>query len=692
VSKNSIPQAGPGAGNKRKSAAARTDNQLDGYPVWAAELAAIMQLRELTARESSKKLVVPTSVPRLLIPYFTPEGERTSYFRLRAKSVPATGFGKLTGATEPKYLSAKGSGVHIYYPVGGQQCAPAAPLVITEGEAKAASLVQAGIGAVGLGGVSMWRGETPGSVHPDLLTAAARHGNAVVICFDADLATNPDVAREEYKLAAALAAAGVTVQLARLPQGEFGKVDDYLRKYGTPALLKLLAAAQPLEVQQELDKLNREFGHCRQTATVIHLGDRHALTLKEFVGNYADRTVTTNNTGKPREENAATVWLRSKWHFSFRGQEYLPGGAFVTSSGALNRWKSRVVEPVPGDVSPWLAALENVAPEFEDREFLLNWLAAPMQTPGLKQATAIVLYSPIQGVGKSTMISGLQAIYGENMKVVNNKALHSQFNAHIVDSELVVGEEIMPAKDTPTSKELLNSLKTLITESIVRVERKKIEAHNARSFCNFIFTTNHANSFSIDKYDRRMAIIASDREKLDKAVRTEYQRWLDSGGAAHLYDYLLRRDISAYNPHGHAPMNAAKEQMAELGRSQIEQFAYDLAHHPDMYPGRVRTFMTNEELFDVSGLDPNKYSAKAMANALTAEGFKQVAHGRPQTRVRTTSGVVTAVRLWLIKPGPMVATLNEAATAHLYEQEKYGKTATTGSLPKYRKSLVGGAK
>jgi hypothetical protein len=63
------------------------------------------------------------------------------------------------GEKQVKYLQAKASGVHAYFPKGIDLSVDV-PLYFTEGEKKALKAVQSGLNCVGLGGIWNWKNAT----------------------------------------------------------------------------------------------------------------------------------------------------------------------------------------------------------------------------------------------------------------------------------------------------------------------------------------------------------------------------------------------------------------------------------------------------------------------------------------------------------------------------------------------------
>jgi hypothetical protein len=192
--------------------------------------------------------------PFLAIPFFDLDGKPNCFTRLKPDR-PRTS--KKDGKPV-KYESPCGTGNRTYFPpgVGPALGDPTVPLLLTEGEKKAAAAVQHGFACVGLVGVNGFHKKRPKGeygkpkgprVFIDDLAAVAWGGRTVFVCYDSDLAQKPQVRRAEWDLAELLREHGATVKVVRLPAGPKGEkqgLDDYLIASGADAFRKLMKAAK----------------------------------------------------------------------------------------------------------------------------------------------------------------------------------------------------------------------------------------------------------------------------------------------------------------------------------------------------------------------------------------------------------------------------------------------------------------
>jgi hypothetical protein len=133
-----------------------------------------------------------------------------------------------------KYEVRSGSRNRIHVPLAIREKLQdvSVPLVITEGQKKAEAGAQAGICAVALFGVWSWRDRIGQSSFPiSDFELFPLKGRTVLLAFDSDAASNPQVLRAEQDLAEFLCKRGAKVSVKRLPASESGKkvgLDDFL--------------------------------------------------------------------------------------------------------------------------------------------------------------------------------------------------------------------------------------------------------------------------------------------------------------------------------------------------------------------------------------------------------------------------------------------------------------------------------
>ncbi len=143
----------------------------------------------------------------------------------------------------------------------------------------------------------------------------------------------------------------------------------------------------------------------------------------------------------------------------------------------------------------------------------------------------------------------------------------------------------------------------------------------------------------------------------------EFVRWRDhSGGLFAILHRLLCKDLSTFNPKGHAPKTEAREEMIEASRTQVQSWCHELRTNTDTAlalagshqtaPGAV--FTTEDLLRIFNGGEQTKLTAKGMACALRAEGFTRANNGG----LIRIPGTVLRLRLWIIRDAQRVGSMS----------------------------------
>ena len=148
--------------------------------------------------------LVGVSAPALLLVYYDSVGERREdTCRARLLELPPPGpFGEVR--KDLRYLQPSHAPPAAYFPkiVPWVEVShdPERTVIITEGELKAACAAKAGFACLGLGGVASWRSRKRGwKLLPELEEFEWRERD-VVIAFDSDAATKPQVSAELARL------------------------------------------------------------------------------------------------------------------------------------------------------------------------------------------------------------------------------------------------------------------------------------------------------------------------------------------------------------------------------------------------------------------------------------------------------------------------------------------------------------
>lgn len=201
-------------------------------------------------------------------------------------------------------------------------------------------------------------------------------------------------------------------------------------------------------------------------------------------------------------------------------------------------------------------------------EWIIRWLAYPLQHRGAKMHSAIVLHGP-QGTGKSRFFEIICKIYGPYGRVLGQEALEDKFNADWAEKKLfILADEVLARQDMYHVK---NRLKGFITGDSIRVNPKNVAAHTEKNQMNIVFLSNERQPLVLENDDRRHCVIWAP-PKPDEAFFREVNEEIGNGGAAALHDYLLNLDLGDFKPWTKPPLTSAKQDLINLGKGSEERF------------------------------------------------------------------------------------------------------------------------
>lgn len=264
-----------------------------------------------------------------------------------------------------------------------------------------------------------------------------------------------------------------------------------------------------------------------------------------------------------------------------RGAYYLDQVGFDPSGNdrgvKLNTWQGWPMEAKAGCCDRLLSLLHYLCSGDADGDavfrWVLRWMAYPLQHPGAKMSSAIIMHGP-QGTGKSTVWQCLAKIYGDYATVLNQRGLEDRFNSDWVDSKLfLLAEEVVTRAELWHIK---NELKELITGEWIRVNPKNIAAYRQRNQVNGVFLSNENQPLPLDNDDRRHCVIYTP----DALSEDEYDQVfleIEQGGVAAFYHYLLHLDLGDFHPKKRPPMTEAKTALIALSSPSEVRFVHEWA-------------------------------------------------------------------------------------------------------------------
>lgn len=239
------------------------------------------------------------------------------------------------------------------------------------------------------------------------------------------------------------------------------------------------------------------------------------------------------------------------------------------ASVKLNTWRGWPRQPKAGSCELLLELLAYLCSgepnQDEVYNWLLCWMAYPLQNPGAKMSSAVIMHGP-QGTGKSTVFQALAWIYGagttrDYSTVLNQRGLEDKFNADwAADRLYILAEEVVTRAEMWHIK---NELKELVTGARIRVNPKHTAAYTQRNHINIVYLSNEGQPLPLDNDDRRHLVVYTPPAQ-PEAFYDQVQRELLNGGYEAFYDHLLNLDLSDFHPAKRPPMTLAKQKLIDL--------------------------------------------------------------------------------------------------------------------------------
>lgn len=152
-----------------------------------------------------------------------------------------------------------------------------------------------------------------------------------------------------------------------------------------------------------------------------------------------------------------------------------------------------------------------------------------------------------------------------NCSVIETNELKSEYSDFVEDKLFVMIEELMALG----RRDVLNSLKPKITQLIIPLRKKYANKRDIPNTVNFIAFTNYFDALPLDYDDRRYFVVGTDAEKREDAYYDQLWGWTEKNYGV-ILNWLLKRDLSKFNPNSKPPMTAAKREMTQSSRPVVE--------------------------------------------------------------------------------------------------------------------------
>lgn len=408
-----------------------------------------------------------------------------------------------------------------------------------------------------------------------------------------------------------------------------------------------------------VDEINQKFGWDFNEMNLYSI-DKGRYVLKDrFQTQYATRSILVNKKHIP----LGAAWLTHSRRRQITKVVMEPGLPESLPNDVVNSWKGFNYEPIKGDLKPFTTLLKNLIPDAGECSFVEKWFAKLIQEPATKYNVALVLWSPIQGVGKNLLVETIGNLFNErHFGVVGQEVFADAFTDWQANKCLIVCDEV----SSSDKRHIADRVKGWITSTKNNINCKHEPKFTQPNYIKYVFLSNHPDAVFFDNTDRRFFAVQTSSHQLSKEEVREFIKWRNNSGYSALLEYLINLDTSEFDPSAPAPSSVSKLNMVEANKSDLETW-FD--QYIDHLLDKGVQLVNAEKIADKYFISRNtKCSSKTIANLLGRRGYKKLSK-----QARDTNTKVKA-RIYALKNYEYYETLVDTELAAEYvEQNKLGR-------------------
>lgn len=392
-----------------------------------------------------------------------------------------------------------------------------------------------------------------------------------------------------------------------------------------------------------LAKMNDDVAFVREIGGVVDVRDFLVMRPRDFVtGTYANRRHLATAGDSPKLVSTAQAWLQWEERNEVKNVTFAPGAALYVDDShrgrLLNMWRGWPVEPARGDVAPFLELVEHVLSGLpaDHKDWFWRWAAYPLQHPGVKLRTAVMIHGLVQGTGKTLLGETLAALYGEAGRLIGQEQLEREFNSYMACAAFIVGDEVTTRG---TKRDTAERLKNLITRPVVEVNKKFQPEYQLPNVAQFYLTSNHDDALYLEDEDRRFFVHRVVSEKLLPAFTKRFDDWQKKTNwrGALRWHLLNKVDCRSFDPYGAAPRTEARQDMVENGLDDIDNWVRQLPNapvHPDSTLRKIGPLHTAGELRMLAlGKNVGRFPSVVGVGMAMVKGGFSLAHKSRQVEI-----------------------------------------------------------
>ena len=341
------------------------------------------------------------------------------------------------------------------------------------------------------------------------------------------------------------------------------------------------------------------------------------------------------------------MWLQSDKRRDVRAEQVVFDPAGKCGPECINLFAGFDMVPLKGNCQPIYDLLYHLVDLDEDiRDWVLDWIAYPLQNPGAKMPTSIIMHGD-EGSGKNLFWEIVQAIYGEYGSVVGQDQLESKFNDYLSKKLFIIGDEVLSRQEM---RHLKGKLKAMISGKTLQIETKMMPVRPEANHVNLVFLSNELQPNALDASDRRHLVVWTPVKK-ERAFYQTVVQCADNGGREAFYREMLDRNLSNFDAFAPPPMTKAKTDLIDLGRPNPERFylAWRAGDLPVPYQtcSAAQAYRLYKRWANLQG---EKFTSAA--NYFSRQVLREAKEAITVQVARLGMASGQTVRLWLVAPPP----------------------------------------
>lgn len=216
---------------------------------------------------------------------------------------------------------------------------------------------------------------------------------------------------------------------------------------------------------------------------------------------------------------------------------------------------------------------ETNAQEFAD--YVENWLSYLVQKPD-KHRVMLIFANENKLTGKSAFLSFItQKIIGKaNSHTAGTLSdiLDDKFNSMLLTKRLMCFNEVSGEVD----RKVIDTLKSMLSDKDTHSRAMHQEAKTVTSYRLFIGASNYTSPKLLSDDNTRFCFIkGGDKNHPNVVLNYLLQAYIDEKAADAFYTYLMKKDISKWNPNT-IPKGACLEEARETNKDSVIQFLEDI--------------------------------------------------------------------------------------------------------------------